>query len=111
MAAHELVCEPLLWFPPVAATNAPVQKPTTMLLASLLCACCPSPTSPPVQAPIFILVLQMLFAAVVVRACSLLGLIEAEGMQWRLVQPFAPVAATFLGTLFANIKVGRGKGD
>lgn len=53
----------------------------------------------------FILVLQLLFAAAVVKALSLWGAVQADALQWRLIKPFLPFVASFLGTIFANIKV------
>jgi GDP-mannose transporter len=57
------------------------------------------------QAPVSILILQLAFAAVTVKSCSVFGLLEAERLRWGLVRPFLLVIAGFLGTLFANIKV------
>lgn len=57
------------------------------------------------RAPTFILILQLAFAAGTVKGCNLFGLLEAEKLEWRLVQPFLLIVAGFLGTLFANIKV------
>uniref|UniRef100_A0A383V2L7 Sugar phosphate transporter domain-containing protein n=1 Tax=Tetradesmus obliquus TaxID=3088 RepID=A0A383V2L7_TETOB len=57
------------------------------------------------QAPVFILVLQLLFSAVVVKGLNFTGVLEAEGLQWSLVKPFLLIVLGFLGTLYANIKV------
>ncbi|KAF6261593.1 hypothetical protein COO60DRAFT_1459090 [Scenedesmus sp. NREL 46B-D3] len=57
------------------------------------------------RAPVFILVLQLLFAAGSVRILTVLGTLDAEHLQWRLVRPFLLIIVGFLGTVFANIKV------
>eukprot|EP00879_Flechtneria_rotunda_P005403 GHRR01005694.1.p1 GENE.GHRR01005694.1~~GHRR01005694.1.p1 ORF type:complete len:363 (+),score=47.19 GHRR01005694.1:572-1660(+) len=58
-----------------------------------------------VPAPVFILVIQLLFAASTVKSLNLCGIVETENLQWSLVKPFLLIVAGFLGTLFANIKV------
>lgn len=58
-----------------------------------------------VQAPVFILLLQLLFAAGTVKASAAAGLVEAENLQWSLVRPFTLIILGFLGTLYANIQV------
>lgn len=57
------------------------------------------------QAPVFILVLQLAFAALTVKGCATFGVLEAEKLRWGLVRPFLLIVAGFLGTLYANIKV------
>jgi GDP-mannose transporter len=57
------------------------------------------------QAPVSILLLQLAFAAVTVKGCSICGVLEAEKLRWGLVRPFLLIIAGFLGTLYANIKV------
>lgn len=57
------------------------------------------------KAPVFILIMQLMFAATTVKGCSTFGVLEAEKLQWSLVRPFLLIVAGFLGTLFANIKV------
>jgi hypothetical protein len=52
------------------------------------------------QAPVTILVLQLLFAALCVKGLNFAGVLEAEGLQWRLVRPFLLIVAGFLGTLY-----------
>jgi GDP-mannose transporter len=63
------------------------------------------PSFPPAQAPVFILILQLAFAAIVVKSCSVCGVLEAEKLRWGLMRPFLLVVFGFLGTLYANIKV------
>eukprot|EP00882_Tetradesmus_deserticola_P023250 GHRQ01025298.1.p2 GENE.GHRQ01025298.1~~GHRQ01025298.1.p2 ORF type:complete len:155 (+),score=37.12 GHRQ01025298.1:734-1198(+) len=55
-----------------------------------------------VQAPVFILVLQLLFSAVVVKGLNCAGVVEAEGLQWNLVKPFLLIVLGFLGTLYGE---------
>jgi GDP-mannose transporter len=57
------------------------------------------------QAPVFILMSQLLFAAATVKGAALGGLLEAEPLQWALVRPFSLIILGFLGTLYANIQV------
>ncbi|KAF8057271.1 SAT2 [Scenedesmus sp. PABB004] len=57
------------------------------------------------QAPVFILVLQLLSAALTVKALNIAGVLDAEKLQWSLVRPFLLIVLGFLGTLYANIKV------
>lgn len=52
-----------------------------------------------------ILLLQLAFAAVTVKGCSICGVLDAEKLRWGLVRPFLLIIAGFLGTLYANIKV------
>jgi hypothetical protein len=54
------------------------------------------------QAPVFILVLQLLFSAVVVKGLNFAGVLEAEGLQWNLVKPFMLIVLGFLGTLYGQ---------
>lgn len=54
------------------------------------------------QAPVFILVLQLLFSAVVVKGLNFTGVLEAEGLQWSLVKPFLLIVLGFLGTLYGE---------
>jgi hypothetical protein len=54
------------------------------------------------QAPVFILVLQLLFSAVVVKGLNFSGVLEAEGLQWNLVKPFMLIVLGFLGTLYGE---------
>jgi hypothetical protein len=54
------------------------------------------------QAPVFILVLQLLFSAVVVKGLNFAGVLEAEGLQWNLVKPFMLIVLGFLGTLYGE---------
>eukprot|EP00775_Hariotina_reticulata_P005741 gene5741-5981_t len=58
-----------------------------------------------VEAPVFILLLQLLFSAFTVKGFTISGVLDAEGLQWSLMKPFALIIVAFLGTLFANIKV------
>lgn len=57
------------------------------------------------NAPVFILGLQLLFAAYTVKALALFGIIEVEHLQWRLIKPFVPVIVGFIGVVFSNMKV------
>lgn len=57
------------------------------------------------RAPVFILVMQLLFAAGSVKFLTIAGTLDAEKLQWRLVRPFLLIIVGFLGTVFANIKV------
>jgi GDP-mannose transporter len=57
------------------------------------------------QAPVFILILQLAFAAVTVKGANVCGVLDAEKLRWGLVRPFLLIVAGFLGTLYANIKV------
>ncbi|KAF8063683.1 GFT1 [Scenedesmus sp. PABB004] len=57
------------------------------------------------RAPVFILSLQLLFAAVTVKSLAAARVLEAETLQWRLVRPFLLIVLGFLGTVYANIKV------
>jgi hypothetical protein len=54
------------------------------------------------RAPVFILVLQLLFAAGSVKFLTVLGTLDAEGLQWRLVRPFLLIIVGFLGTVFGE---------
>lgn len=54
------------------------------------------------QAPVFILISQLLFSAFVVKALSLFGVLEAESLQWQLVKPFMLIVVGFLGTLYGE---------
>lgn len=54
------------------------------------------------EAPVFILVSQLLFSAFVVKALSIFGVLEAEGLQWQLAKPFALIVVGFLGTLYGE---------
>lgn len=58
-----------------------------------------------VQAPVFILMIQLLFAAGTVKGAAVTGFVEAEKLQWSLVRPFLLIIFGFLGTLYANIQV------
>jgi GDP-mannose transporter len=58
-----------------------------------------------VKAPVFILMMQLLFAAGVVKGSAVAGVVEAEKLQWTLVKPFILIIFGFLGTLYANIQV------
>lgn len=78
-------------YTPFANTEQPVS-----------CPCLPYAV---LQAPVFILVLQLLFAAAVVKALAVWGAVQADALQWRLIRPFLPFVASFLGTIYANIKV------
>lgn len=49
------------------------------------------------KAPVFILVLQLLFATFTVKGLNLSGFLEAEKLQWTLVRPFLLIVAGFLG--------------
>jgi hypothetical protein len=55
-----------------------------------------------IQAPVFILVLQLMFSAVVVKGLNFAGVLEAEGLQWTLVKPFLLIVLGFLGTLYGE---------
>jgi hypothetical protein len=57
------------------------------------------------QAPVFILVLQLLFSAVVVKGLNFAGVLEAEGLQWSLVKPFMLIVLGFLGTLYGELLI------
>jgi hypothetical protein len=52
-----------------------------------------------VQAPVFILILQLAFAAITVKGCNVAGVLDAEKLRWGLVRPFLLIVAGFLGTL------------
>jgi hypothetical protein len=54
------------------------------------------------RAPVFILVLQLLFAAGSVKFLTLLGTLDAERLQWQLVRPFILIIVGFLGTVFGE---------
>lgn len=54
------------------------------------------------RAPVFILVLQLLFAAGSVKFLTALGTLDAENLQWRLVRPFLLIIVGFLGTVFGE---------
>lgn len=54
------------------------------------------------QAPVFILISQLLFSAFVVKALNLFKVLEAEGLQWQLMKPFVLIVAGFLGTLYGE---------
>jgi hypothetical protein len=54
------------------------------------------------RAPVFILVLQLLFAAGSVKFLTVLGTLDAEDLQWRLVRPFLLIIVGFLGTVFGE---------
>eukprot|EP00878_Enallax_costatus_P044295 GHUV01052761.1.p1 GENE.GHUV01052761.1~~GHUV01052761.1.p1 ORF type:complete len:131 (+),score=16.67 GHUV01052761.1:452-844(+) len=54
------------------------------------------------EAPVFILISQLLFSAFVVKALSIFGVLEAEGLQWQLAKPFVLIVAGFLGTLYGE---------
>lgn len=54
------------------------------------------------QAPVFILISQLLFSAFVVKALTLFGVLEAEGLQWQLAKPFLLIIVGFLGTLYGE---------
>lgn len=58
-----------------------------------------------VKAPVFILMCQLLFAAVSVKGSAVAGFVEAEKLQWSLIKPFILIIVGFLGTLYANIQV------
>jgi hypothetical protein len=52
------------------------------------------------RTPVFILIMQLAFAASTVSAGTAVRVITAEKLQWRLVRPFLLIVAGFLGTLF-----------
>lgn len=54
------------------------------------------------QAPVFILVLQLLFSAITVKVLNVSGVLEAEELQWSLCRPFFLIVAGFLGTLYGK---------
>jgi hypothetical protein len=49
------------------------------------------------RAPVFILILQLLFAAGTVKGLNVSGVLDAEKLQWSLVRPFLLIVAGFLG--------------
>jgi hypothetical protein len=61
-----------------------------------------------VKAPVFILMCQLLFAAISVKGSAVAGFLEAEKLQWSLIKPFILIIFGFLGTLYANIQVSIG---
>lgn len=58
-----------------------------------------------IKAPVFILGLQLLFAAYTVKLLAIFGVLEAENLQWTLVKPFIWVIVGFVGVVFSNMKV------
>jgi hypothetical protein len=58
-----------------------------------------------VQAPVFILMTQLLVAAGAVLGAKAAGWVDAEPLRWQLVRPFTLIILGFLGTLYANIQV------
>lgn len=54
------------------------------------------------RAPVFILVMQLLFAAGSVKFLTIAGTLDAEKLQWRLVRPFLLIIVGFLGTVFGE---------
>jgi hypothetical protein len=58
-----------------------------------------------VKAPVFILMCQLLFAAISVKGSAVAGVVDAEKLQWSLIKPFIWIIFGFLGTLYANIQV------
>eukprot|EP00983_Pelagomonas_calceolata_P104862 1159070-Pelagomonas_calceolata.AAC.8 len=62
-----------------------------------------------IPAPSFLLFCQLAVSALVARLGGALGIIEVDRMEWSKFKPFIWVTAGFLGTIFANIKVGGGK--
>lgn len=58
-----------------------------------------------IKAPVFILGLQLLFAAYTVKALAIFGVLEAESLQWKLVKPFTLIIVGFIGVVFSNMKV------
>lgn len=61
-----------------------------------------------VKAPVFILMCQLLFAAISVKGSAVAGFVEAEKLQCSLIKPFILIVFGFLGTLYANIQVMLG---
>lgn len=65
----------------------------------LLCVLAAEHVCLTLQAPVFILIIQLLFAAITVKGCAVCGVLEAEPLRWSLVRPFLLIVAGFLGTL------------
>ena len=57
-----------------------------------------------VPAPSFVLFIQLLFAAVTIRGMSLMGVIDADPLDFSKGKPFILVSMAFLGALYTNVK-------
>lgn len=56
-------------------------------------------------APVSLLALQLWFAAIVTRLAGCTGIVHVDALSVRSAISFMPVVLSFLGTIFANIKV------